>query len=63
MYYFFIHNARTPAVMPRILSEDVGAAELRTPMLPTRRKLRLRMPKWRTQQQEPRYTCQKPCTV
>lgn len=61
--YYFINAPRTPAMMPRILREDTGVPELCAPMEPIRRKLRLRMPKRHTRQQEPRCICQKPCTV
>ncbi len=61
--YYPINYSSTPAMMPRILSEDVGIPELRTPMLPSRRKFRLWMPKWSATKREPQCTCKKTCTA
>ena len=46
MYYFNVSMMRNEAVMPRILAEDTGAAELRDPMFCAKTAFKFRRPGW-----------------
>ena len=46
MYYFNVYMMRNEAVMPRILAEDTGAAELRDPMFCAKTAFKFRRPGW-----------------
>lgn len=46
MYYFNVSMMRNEAVMPRILAEDTGAAELRTTMSDTKASFKFHCPNW-----------------
>ena len=46
MYYFNNSMMINEAVMPRILAEDTGAAELRNPMFCAKTAFRFRRPGW-----------------
>ena len=46
MYYFNVSMMRNEAVMPRILAEDTGAAELRTTMSDTKASFKFHRPNW-----------------
>lgn len=64
MFYPIDYSNRA-AQLPRILAEDTGAPELRTPMLHTRRSRRLSLPKRLPKQQTALHTCGTPrlCTA
>ena len=46
MYYFNNSIMTNEAVMPRILAEDTGAAELRNPMFCAKTAFKFRRPGW-----------------
>ena len=46
MYYFNVSMMRNEAVMPKILAEDAGAAELRDPMFCAKTSFKFRRPSW-----------------
>lgn len=46
MYYFNASLIASEAVMPRILAEDTGAAELRNPLFCAKTEFKLRRPGW-----------------
>ena len=46
MYYFNVSMMRNETVMPRILAEDTGAAELRGPMFCAKTAFKFRRPGW-----------------
>ena len=51
------------AQLPRILSEDVGAPELRNPMLYTKSPFQLHLPQRQPQHKEQCCPCTRPCTA
>lgn len=51
------------AQLPRILSEDVGVPELRTPMLYTKKPLQLHLPQRQPKHKEQCRPCTKLCTA
>lgn len=58
-------TASSTAQLPRILAEDVGAPELRNPMLCTKKPFKLHLPKQQAQQEAESCTCSrtKLCTA
>lgn len=46
MYYFNVSMMRNEAVMPRIMAEDTGAAELRNPMFYGKAAFKFHRPGW-----------------
>lgn len=63
MYYFNNSVMTNEAVMPRILAEDTGAAELRDPMFRAKTAFKFRRPSWlhRKKASPTHYTCKSSC--
>lgn len=63
MYYFCNTMMTNEAVMPRILAEDTGAAELRNPMLCAKTAFKFRLPGWlrRKKASPASRSCCRPC--
>lgn len=63
MYYFNNSIMTNEAVMPRILAEDTGAAELRNPMFCAKTAFKFRRPGWLQRKKVPFAPCSccRPC--